>query len=36
MGNKVLKKNNLDLRGLMEVLEAAEKSIRMEMKRKPL
>ncbi len=32
MGIRVLKKNNLDLRGLMEVPEAAEKSVNMEIK----
>jgi len=32
MGSEVLKKNNLDFRGLMEVPEVAEKSIRMDMK----
>lgn len=32
MDNRVLKKNNLDLRGMMEVTEAAKKSSRMDMK----
>lgn len=32
MGSGVLKKNNLDFRGLMEVPEAAEKSDKMDMK----